>query len=154
MATQQQTQDFTDEIARRQERGESPVDRDEAIKAIRVALKRRTGVAWSVTGGRGTAWGWITITAPPKRRTAKWLKREGAPVGNGRASDYELVDTGVPQEFGYVTPADLVTLGEALGLERVHEQGVDIPAGTDYRIEYVARAEGRYASAVGVPYWD
>lgn len=123
---QTQTQDFTDEIARRQERGEPAVDRDEAIKAIRAALKRRTGLPWSVTGGRGTSWGWITIMAPPKRRI----------------------------EFGYMAPGDMATLAEALGLERVHEQGVGIAAGTDYRVEYVARAEGRAPSDVGVPYWD
>lgn len=43
--------------------------RDETIKAIKAALKKRSGKDWSVTGGRGTAWGWIAITAPPKRRT-------------------------------------------------------------------------------------
>ncbi len=45
------------------------IDRDEAIARIRTALKRRSGKAWSVTGGRGTAWGWITVEAPPARRT-------------------------------------------------------------------------------------
>ncbi len=35
------------------------MDRDEAIKRIRAALKRRSGKLWSVTGGRGTSWGWI-----------------------------------------------------------------------------------------------
>lgn len=44
------------------------IDRDEAIKRVRAALKRKTGKTWSVTGGRGTAWGWITVEAPPKRR--------------------------------------------------------------------------------------
>src|SRR5919106_1076456 len=46
-------------------------DRDEAIRQIRAALRRRSGRAWSVTGGRGTAWGWITITAPRARRAAR-----------------------------------------------------------------------------------
>jgi hypothetical protein len=45
------------------------MDRDEAIKRIKSALKRRSGKSWSVTGGRGTAWGWISISAPPKRCT-------------------------------------------------------------------------------------
>lgn len=35
--------------------------RDEAIIRIRAALKARTGRAWSVTGGRGSDWGWITV---------------------------------------------------------------------------------------------
>lgn len=43
--------------------------RDEAIREIKRALEKRSGKRWSVTGGRGTAWGWITIDAPPARRT-------------------------------------------------------------------------------------
>ena len=63
MSTQQTpTADLTDIIAARQEQGYASIDRDEAIKAIRTALKRRTGKTWSVKGGRGTAWGWLTIT--------------------------------------------------------------------------------------------
>src|SRR5262249_21146248 len=50
------------------------LDRDTAIKRIRAALKRRSGKTWSVTGDRGTAWGWINIDAPPKRRT--WRDRQ------------------------------------------------------------------------------
>ena len=44
------------------------MDRDEAITKIRTALKGRSDKRWSVRGGTGTAWGWITITAPPSRR--------------------------------------------------------------------------------------
>lgn len=40
-----------------------PLSRDNVIRALRNALKRRSLRKWSVTGGRGTAWGWITITA-------------------------------------------------------------------------------------------
>ncbi len=102
-------------------------DRDEAIRAIRAALKRRTGRPWSVTGGRGTAWGWITITAPPSRRV----------------------------DGGYMTEADRRELGEALGLGApAHGQGVSIPAGHDYRAECIDRAEGRSPAVVGSPYWD
>lgn len=50
------------------------LDRDEAIKRIKAALKRRSGKPWSVTGGRGTAWGWIKIDAPPKRCTWQWVQ--------------------------------------------------------------------------------
>ena len=42
--------------------------RDTTIAALRAVLKVRTGRAWSVTGGRGTSWGWITVDAPPARR--------------------------------------------------------------------------------------
>ena len=45
--------------------------RDQAIKRIRDALKLRSGKPWSVTGGTGTAWGWIRIDAPPARRTRR-----------------------------------------------------------------------------------
>jgi hypothetical protein len=101
-------------------------DRDEAIARIRAALRRRTGKAWSVTGGRGTSWGWITISSPPARRI----------------------------DYGYMTDADRVELGNALGLDKVHMQGVSIPAGLDYRTEYIDRAEGRAPTKVGTPYWD
>jgi hypothetical protein len=101
-------------------------DRDATIKRIRAALKERSGKSWSVSGSRGTSWGWITISAPPARR----------------------VD-------GYVSEAEQAELGELLGLGRpAHHQGEDIPAGSDYRREYIDRAEGREPSVCGTPYWD
>jgi hypothetical protein len=42
-------------------------DRERTVKLIRTALRLRSGKAWSVSIGRGTARGWITITAPPAR---------------------------------------------------------------------------------------
>lgn len=100
--------------------------RDEAIAAIRSALRHRTGHAWSVTGGRGTSWGWITVTAPPRR-----------------------------QVRGQMTEPDRVALTEALGLETlVPAQGEMIPDGSDYRQEYIDRARGLQPVAVGRPYWD
>ena len=42
------------------------ITRDEAIKQIREGLKKRTGRSWSVTGGKGTAWGWIRIDELPR----------------------------------------------------------------------------------------
>lgn len=42
------------------------MDRNETIARIKQTLKQRTGRQWSVTGGRGTAWGWITIKAVAK----------------------------------------------------------------------------------------
>lgn len=41
--------------------------RNEVISEIKAALKRRSRKSWSVTGGRGTVYGWIRISAPPKR---------------------------------------------------------------------------------------
>lgn len=102
-------------------------DRAETIKAIRTALKGRSGKAWSVTGGRGTAYGWLTIKAPPARCGA----------------------------YGYMTEADCAELGELLGLgEPVHQQGQSVPAsGAHYR-EYIARAAGLTPAVCGVQYWD
>lgn len=102
------------------------IDRNRAIARIRAALKARSGKAWSVTGGRGTAWGWITVTAPPQRR-----------------------------QGGSMTDADRAELGRLLGLGApVHHQGAMIAASYAYRVEYVDRAEGREPRAVGRPYWD
>ena len=42
---------------------DADLDRNAAIARIRTALRLRSGKAWSVTGGRGTAYGWITIRA-------------------------------------------------------------------------------------------
>lgn len=123
------------EIARREDHGPGcdgplnctcPVpDRDETIAIIRTELKRRSGKAWSVTGGRGTVWGWITVTAPPARR----------------------------DRFGAMSDADRVELSALLGTE-VHHQGESIPAGSSYRREYIDRARGVAPSVVGTPYWD
>ncbi len=121
--------DRTDQIALEQERtGHSgSVTRDDTIKTVRAALRRRSGQSWSVTGGKGTAWGWIKITSPPRCHDA----------------------------YGAMSEADQALLGELLGLDGLaHHQGVDVPAGTAYRIEMIARAEGRAPSTYGTPYWD
>lgn len=104
-----------------------PLDRDETITGIRAALKRRSSKRWSVRGGRGTTWGWITIIAPPARR-------------------------GVYNEM---SDEDCKELGELFGLERpAHCQGLTVPASTQYRQEYLARAEGRQPDVIAEPYWD
>lgn len=103
-----------------------PIGRDEAIARIRKALKARSGRAWSVTGGRGTAWGWITITAPPARR----IKFEG------------------------MTDGDRAELAALLGMDRMWSDGVQVAASSDHYQEYVDRAEGRKPSVIGQQYWD
>jgi hypothetical protein len=100
-------------------------DRDEAIKTIRAALKRRSGKAWSVRGGTGSAWGWITITAPPLR-----LDRDG-----------RMLDK------------DIAELSQLLGMS-VPPQGVKVAARANYWREYIDRAEGRTPSVDGTPYQD
>lgn len=100
-------------------------DRDAVIATIRAELRRRSGKSWSVTGGRGTAWGWITIQAPPARR-------QGC----------------------YMTDADQAKLAALLGLRNMGPQGVLVPDRKNYRVEYVDRASGRKPSVAGVPDWD
>lgn len=102
----------------------APADLDRDT-AIRDALRIRTGRTWSVTGGRGTSWGWITIQAPPKRR-------------NG--------DT--------MTDDDQATLAAALDLPYgAHRQGVTVAASSAHRREYVNRARG-LAYTAAPAYWD
>ena len=124
--------------------------RNDTIKAIRTALKRRSGKTWSVTGGRGTAWGWITIDAPPARCTSHCQLKAGA-VSEG-PQDYEHVNTGKPG--GSMTDTDRADLCRLLGLESVHFQGVSIAASHAYYREYLDRAEGRTPSKIAEPYWD
>lgn len=132
----------------------SSLDRDKAIALIRTALKRRSGKAWSVTGGRGTAWGWIRIDAPPARRIWRHVPKPGfdehsAPPGK---DGWTEAPTGKPG--GHTGPQERAELAKLLGLERVHEQGESIPSAGDYRHEYVDRAEGRTPCVHGTPYWD
>lgn len=99
-------------------------DRDDTILILRRELRARTGRAWSVTGGRGSAWGWITVTAPPARRVDGY----------------------------HLSAADQAELSRVFG-EPVGHQGVQIPASTDHRIEYVDRVRGM-ATRPAAPYWD
>ncbi len=124
--------------------------RNETIKIIRAALKRRSGKFWSVTGGRGTGYGWITINASPTRRTWKHELPEGMP---NLPENWQGYDTTTPG--GSMTPDDRAELASLLGLDRpVHIQGVSIPASPDYYQEYIDRAEGRMPTVYGHPYWD
>ena len=104
----------------------TPTDRDATIREIKANLKARSNRRWSVTGGRGTSWGWITIESPPARR----------------------------DEFGSMTPDDAAELARLLGLDHAHHQGVSIPASGDYRREFIERSAGRVPAVCGSPYWD
>lgn len=154
------------------------MDRNEAIDIIRKSLKARSGKQWSVKGNRGTAWGWIDIDAPPKRRTWKFVYTDtpnppcdGA-VYSGSAESpeqdayikfaisrgmyvrytWEVEDPNC--EFGHMSPSDRKELAKLLNLESVHHQGVSIPSGSHYREEYVARAKGEIPTQYGERYWD
>lgn len=108
------------------------LDRDVAIKLIREALKKRSGKQWSVTGGRGTAYGWIYINVPPARQK---YTHEGQPGG------------------GLAHPSEIAELSRLLGTE-VHHQGESIPASTAHRREYIERARGFEPTKIAEAYWD
>ena len=116
------------------------LSRDDAIKQIKSALESRSDLRWSVTGGRGTGYGWLRIDAPPSRRT--WVR-------DGQAE----YDRGTPG--GHMSPADRAELGKLLGLDGpVHFQGHSVPASSAYYREYIERAEGRPVTTPAKPYWD
>ena len=102
------------------------MNRNEVIKRIKTALQKRSGKTWSVTGGRGTAYGWITISAPPTRCIDGWKMPE----------------------------SDQKELAALLGKESVHHQGESIPGQNDFYQEYIDRAEGRTPARIGKPNWD
>jgi hypothetical protein len=113
----------------------NPLDRtmtrDETIKEIRAALKRRTGKLFSVTGGKkGTAWGWIRIDAPPKIRDTD--------EGNNWRKELHAA----------------LNLGDRFTTDSGHAYSIDIPAAYDFRQEYIDRANGRPPSVIGKHYWD
>jgi hypothetical protein len=128
------------------------INRETAIRRIKDGLQKRTGRTWSVTGGKGTAYGWLRIDAPPKRRIAHTVQKPGTRGTENEDYD-EVIDAAKP--YGHMTAEDRKILTEALGLAReVHHQGESIPAGGNYYLEYVDRAEGREPRAIGAPYWD
>jgi len=99
--------------------------RNTTIKALRAVLKVRTGQPWSVTGGRGTSWGWITVDAPPARRD------------------------------GYqITVEDGALLMVAFGMDHRRPGNLGIPASTAYRRVYLQRAHGVPRTFTAEQYWD
>lgn len=102
------------------------MNRDEAIRRIRAGLKKRSGKTWSVTGGRGTGWGWIRIMSPPARRDGYSMSAE-----------------------------DRAELGRLLGMAGpAHGQGEQVPASTAYYTRYVELAETGSSTVEARPYWD
>lgn len=125
------------------------LDRNTVIKALKHNLEARSGKKWSVTGGRGTAYGWITIDAPPARRT--WHHRE---VAGGAIPIYEDYNDPSHQYEGHAGPEDRAELAKLLGIETVHSQGVSIASSNEYYREYLQRSAGQTPSKIAQPYWD
>lgn len=112
-------------------------ERAEAIATIKAALKKRSGKVWSVTGGKGTAWGWLTISAPPARCTWKYRLLPGHL--NTCHEDWEAYDDGKPG--GYISPAERKELADLLGLDRpIHDQG-QLVSSMNWE-NYIDRANG------------
>jgi hypothetical protein len=132
------------------------MNRNETIARIKAALKRRSGKNWSVTGDRGTAWGWLKIDAPPSRRN--WIRMPSGKMRKDHPHLKEYMEIPLPPdstcEFGHISPDERKELADLLKLEYVHTDGVSIPASNDYYQEYIDRAEGRTPSVIGEPYWD
>lgn len=96
-------------------------------KIIAAHLKTRSGKQWSVTKGRGTACGWITISSPPARLN----------------------------DCGYMTDDDRRELADLLGMETpVHHQGETVADSNAHYTEYLNRAAGLTPSVIGQQYWD
>lgn len=99
-------------------------ERAAAIGAIRTALRQRSGKRWSVSGDRGTAYGWINICAPQSRLDAD----------------------------GDMTDADAKELHDLLAMGGQVRPGT-ISVEPRRRLEFVARARGEhtrpYYSGVG-----
>jgi hypothetical protein len=92
-------------------------ERNKAIKLIRAALRRRSGKAWSVRGGTGTACGHIYICAPPRRCIDGF----------------------------YMTPEEAAELHELLGFGGVVRSTSGATCLGDYS-EYIDRANGTYSA--------
>ena len=141
------------------------MDRNETIIAIRTALKNRSGKQWSVTGGTGTAWGWIKISVPPSRRgcamhhqfaydTCEVCGADRFTAGLGFCEQHVCNTGRYPCGNSSITPADRKELAELLSLKSVDASGESVPASSAYYREYIARAGGLNPSVCGKQYWD
>lgn len=108
-------------------------DRDDTIKRIRDGLKRRSGHVWSVKGGRGTAWGWISVTTPP----AQQLKHGRHGMSRGETIALRRL-------LGYADD-DATIVGSG---------GWSIPGSSAYYRDAIKRAETGASDENPKPYWD
>lgn len=148
--------------------GRESLDTVAVCKRIKAALRARSGKDWSVTRGRGTAGGWISIDVPKARKSCsldhQWgedgriCRHCGLDWITARSSHSPITCPGHDCDdacrHNAISPAECIELGALLDLERVHDQGVSIMSSTDAYIEYIDRAEGRQPRRFGVAYWD
>jgi hypothetical protein len=131
----------------------------DTTKRIAAALNKRTGSAhWTCRHHRGTAYGWLTISAAPKFCTwhhEQVLDDRGMPIMDPMTGHYALKCVNDPSRpYGVMGPDDCAALARLLNKEHVHCQGESVPSDGDYYEEYIARAEGRTPERFGHQYWD
>ncbi len=105
-------------------------ERSDVCKRIKKALRKRTGLSWSVTGGRGTAWGWLNIQAPKGRL----ICRDQNPNYDWHLDNYQDEKPFIERQATegetayYTSQEDREILAKALGLgmNEVSAQGVSI----------------------------
>jgi hypothetical protein len=110
----------------RRRTAEDPMSRHNVIATIKKHLRAR-GYNYSVTGGRGTAWGWIHISLLP--------------------SDEKLL---TPERLH----EEQRRMAAALGLDGQCANEIGVPASNDYYREYIERAQGLTPTKLATPYWD
>jgi hypothetical protein len=133
--------DLTDVLAVRAERGGHLICRDEAVRAIKTALRARSGRTWSVTVEQYADETWLVVSAPPSRRTGEFVFGGDYDEHGGRL--YQLCDSGVPHPSNSMCAEDAEELAELLDVGEVHHRGHAVLACDESLVEVVARAEGR-----------
>lgn len=84
------------------------MDRNTTIACIRAGLKARSGKAWSVKGGTGTAYGWIRIgvTARQAQDRPDWAAELGRLLGKAVHHQGESVPSSNAYYQEYVDRAE------------------------------------------------
>lgn len=115
------------------------LDRKEVVKRIKAALKRKTGKSWSVHGGKGTSWGYITVEAPKSRRISYRENPDCADLFNAPWAERVIEYRSDGANYN-TSLADRTELAAVFGLRRpVHHQGLQISP--DNWERYVALVE-------------
>ncbi|MBU2177536.1 MAG: hypothetical protein KJ556_20790 [Gammaproteobacteria bacterium] len=121
-------------------------DRTEVTKRIKSTLKKKTGKNWSVTGGRGTAYCWLTVQAPKNRRVAHkrnpdWNGHDSIPACIALTGKPPWIDyiSDKPDENLYMNDEDRELLGRVFGMAYpAHHQGLQIsPDNWDRYMNYI-----------------
>ena len=121
-------------------------ERSVVTKRIKAALKRKTGKTWSVTGGRGTGYCWLTVHSPKSRRVAHkinpdWNGFDSIPVCVAKTGRTPWIDyiSENGDENCYMSDQDREELARVFGLNHpAHHQGHSIsPDDWERYMEYI-----------------